>query len=56
MWNVKLEDEKYNRINFTFECFGEAGDFVFKALTANKDIEASISIIDINKEMEEGEE
>ena len=56
MWNVRLEDAKYNKINFTFECFGEAGDFVFQALSANKDIEASISIIDTNKAVEEGEE
>lgn len=59
MWNVRLEDAKFNRINFTFECFGEAGDFVFQALSANKDIEASISIIDTNKlveAVEEGEE
>ena len=55
MWKVKLEND-YNRIKFRFECFNEASDFAYKALSTNKNIEVSISIEDVNDEVKGDEE
>ena len=56
MWKVILKDEGYNTLEFNFNKFGGATNFIHEALRTNKNVKVIITLENENKAVEEGEE
>ena len=56
MWKVTLKDGGYNTIEFNFEDYNEATEFIYEALGANKNIQAIVTLVPKNMLVEAGEE
>ena len=52
MWKVTLKDTGYNVINFKFEKFGGATNFIHEALRTNRNLKVIITLEDENKVVE----
>lgn len=55
MWKVTLE-EGYNKLDFNFEKFGGATNFIHEALRNNKNLKVVITLVPKIMAVEEGEE
>ena len=54
MWKVTLKDAGYNSIDFYFEKYGRATNFIHEALRSNKSLKVILTLE--NAPVEEGEE